>query len=236
MPTIIQFDSLPVGGPAMVVGAISSPRTLSRGDLVHALKLDIAEFRLDLTGLVIGWEERARELRDAGTPVLLTLRSPREGGRWPGDETDRMLAYLNALPHATAIDIEIQSDIAETVARASRESGLRTILSHHNFTQTPPLDELRRIVETGFALGADIVKIAALTAEKADIEILSALLRERGPRLLCCVGMGALGPQSRVELALAGSCLTYGFADETNSPGQISSEELLNRLRAAGAR
>ena len=236
MKRIVHFDRLPVGGPPMVVGAISSARTLSRNDLVQTLKLDIAEFRLDLTGLLPGWEERAGELRDAGTPVLLTLRCAREGGRWHGDETDRMIAYLNALPHVSAVDVEIQSELAATVAHAARDAGKPVVLSYHDFAGMPSPDDFHRIMDSGYSLGADIVKIAAMTGTRADVDTMSALLREPGEKLLCLVGMGELGPTSRVELALAGSCLAYGFADETNAPGQISSRELVNRLRAANAR
>ena len=221
----------------MVVGAISSVHTLTRTDLPRALKLDIAELRLDLTGFVPGWDICARQLRDAGIPVLLTLRSPREGGRWAGDDAARLSAYLNFIAHVSAVDVEINSEIAESVARAAFDAGKPAILSFHEFSRTPPVAELRRIIDTGFSRGASLVKIAALTETQADVEILSSLLHGRGDeRLLSCVGMGACGAASRVELALAGSCLTYGFADDSNAPGQISSEDLLNRLRSARAR
>ena len=46
--------------------------------------------------------------------------------------------------------------------------------------------------------------------------------------------MGPLGPASRLSLARAGSCLTYGFVDESNAPGQVSSAELMQKLAPAG--
>jgi 3-dehydroquinate dehydratase-1 len=236
MAPIIHFDKLPVGGPPMVVGAISSSQTFSRSDLARGLKLDIAEFRLDLTGFVPGWETRAHELRDAGIPVLLTLRSSREGGNWRAGETERAVAYANALPHASAIDVEIASEIIARVAHAAHDAGKPVVASFHDFARTPPADELRKIIDRGFSVGADIVKIAARCDVPADVEILESVLRERGERLLCVVGMGTHGPTSRVRLAIAGSCLTYGYADETNAPGQLSSAELLDRLKAAGVR
>ena len=67
------------------------------------------------------------------------------------------------------------------------------------------------------------MKLAVRTDMPADVEVLETLLRERGERLLSLLGMGAQGPESRVKLAQAGSCLTYGYADETNAPGQLSS-------------
>lgn len=236
MTRTVHFDRLTVGDEPLVVGAISSARTLEREDLASALRLDVAEFRLDLTGPVEGWPARARQLRDAGRPVLLTLRSAGEGGRWSAGEPERLSAYQAGLPHVSAVDVEIHSSIAADVARIAHQAGKPVILSFHDFQGLPSPAELRDLLEAGFSRGADIVKIAARTETASDVEVLRGLLRERGGRLVSTVGMGALGPASRVELALAGSCLTYGFADETNAPGQISSAAILDRLCQLGAR
>lgn len=231
-----KFDSLIIGTKPFVVGAISSAATLTRHDLSATLRLDIAEFRLDLTGPVPGWENRARQLRDAGKPVLLTIRSSQEGGRWTLPEDQRLRAYSSALQHASAIDVEINSAIIESVAQSAHAAGKPLVGSFHDFAGTPSLAQLRCIIDIGFARGADIVKIATRTETPEEIAILETLLRDRGDRLLSVLGMGSLGPESRVSLALAGSCLTYGYADETNAPGQISSAELLDRLATANAR
>lgn len=226
----VLFDRLPIGPRPLVIGAISQPGTLKRPDLATTLKLHIAEFRLDLTGFVTGWQERARELRDAGIPVLLTLRSREERGNWTGTETGRETAYASALPHISALDIEISSPVAAAVTRAAHAAGKSVILSFHDFDKTPPIEQLRTTIARGHQLGADIVKIATRTETQPDLEILRTLLAERGTHLLCCVGMGTLGPASRTELPSFGSCLTYGHADGANAPGQPSSADLLARL------
>lgn len=233
---LIHFDQLPIGRSPVVVGAVSSACTLSRADVVLQLRLDVAELRLDLTGPMPGWIDCADALRRAGRPVLLTLRSAAEGGRWTDSEAARLEAYAGALDHVAAVDVEVCSEIAGHVVRAAHEAGRRVVLSFHAFDRMPSLDELRRIVDRGSGLGADIVKIAARTETRAEVDRLAVLLAGRGDRLLCCVGMGAMGPASRVELALAGSCLTYGYADECNAPGQLSSGELLDLLAAHRAR
>lgn len=226
----VLFDRLPVGPLPRVVGAISHAATLERTDLPETLKLDIAEFRLDLAGFVHGWQQRARELRDAGIPVLLTLRCREERGNWAGTEAEREAAYVAALPHVAALDLEISSPIAASVTHAAHEAGKAVVLSFHDFDRTPPIEKLRGTIARGRELGADIVKLATRTETQADLDVLRTLLSERGAQLLCCVGMGKLGPESRVSLPRAGSCLTYGFADGSNAPGQLSSAELLERL------
>lgn len=236
MSRLIHFDQLPVGRSPVVVGAISSARTLSQADVVVQLRLDVAELRLDLTGPAPAWADCADALRRAGRPVLLTLRSAAEGGRWTDSEAARREAYAGALDHVAAVDVEIRSGIAGEVVRAAHDAGRMAVLSFHDFDRMPPLDVLCRIVDQGVGLGADIVKIAARTETRAEVDQLASLLAGRGDRLLCCVGMGAMGPASRVELALAGSCLTYGYADVSNAPGQLSSGELLDLLAARRAR
>jgi 3-dehydroquinate dehydratase I len=226
----VLFDRLPVGPRPLVIGAISHADTLKRTDLATTLLLDIAEFRLDLTGFVTGWQDRARELRDAGIPVLLTLRSREELGSWNGTEAEREAAYAAALPYISALDVEISSPIAASVTSAAHAAGKPVILSFHDFDKTPPIETLRATIARGRELGADIVKLATRTETQADLDVLRALLSERGSRLLCCVGMGALGPISRTELPAVGSCLTYGFVDGSNAPGQLSSAELVTRL------
>lgn len=232
MSGIVHFDKVPVGRSPVVVGAVSSGQTL-RADALNRLRLDVAEFRLDLTGFVSGWEACAEELRRAGKPVLYTLRSAEEGGRWSGTDSERLDAYVRSLAHVAALDVEAGSSIAADVASAAHDAGKAVVLSYHAFDAMPPQDALNRVVDRGFALGADIVKIAARTETRADVDVLAAILDQRGGRLVSCVGMGPLGPSSRVELALRGSCLTYGFADTANAPGQVSSAELMELLKAA---
>src|SRR5690349_13294340 len=53
----VFFDRIPVGGRPLIIGAISHADTLKRTDLATTLKLDIAEFRLDLTGFISGWQD-----------------------------------------------------------------------------------------------------------------------------------------------------------------------------------
>ena len=75
-----------------------------------------------------------------------------------------------------------------------------------------------------------MVKIATMIRADADIATLRALLADAASGPLCLLGMGDRGAESRVSLAAEGSCLTYGFFDVANAPGQLSSAELRKRL------
>lgn len=239
MSRIVQFDKLAVGAgqPPRVVGAISAVATYTSPAACAALPLDVAEFRLDTTGFVTGWRDCAAALRAVGKPVLLTLRHRSERGAWNDSETARLAAYERSLPDVSVVDTEIRGEIVRSLVRIAHAAGKPVIGSFHDFEGLPPLDTLRSIMAQGFEFGVDIVKLAVRTDTPEALDMLEALLAEAAsPGPLCIVGMGPHGPESRVRLALAGSCLTYGYADEANVPGQLSSAELIARLRPADLR
>jgi 3-dehydroquinate dehydratase-1 len=215
-----------------VVGVISAALTLDRLASGFRPVCDIVELRVDLLGVgATDWLVRALDLEAAGCPVLITIRHPREGGHWYGSEAERLDLFAQVLPHVSAIDFEIRSEGFAEMARRTRASGKTLIASYHDFEKLPTEVDLRAVIEQACAAEADIIKIAAVTQTEADLERLESLLaHHRGPPL-CVLGMGAMGPASRTRLPLHGSCLTYGFVDEANVPGQLSSAELVEFLR-----
>lgn len=232
MKAHLQLGPHPLGRVPLVVGVISSGLTLDRLASGFRPSCDVVEFRADLFGVdAPDWLPRAIELEQGGLPVLLTIRDSREGGRWFRSERERMAVYTQVLPFISAVDVELNSPSCAALARAARERGRVSIGSFHDFAGMPDRDALRAIVQKGRALGVDIVKIAALASTADELARLEALLPERGDQLLCVLGMGPFGPESRLRLARAGSCLTYGYADESNAPGQLSCAELMQALR-----
>lgn len=229
----MALDSLACGAAPLVVGVISSERTLAHLDPAAKPPFDVAEFRVDLFGVdSAGWLVHAEAFRKAGIPVLLTLRHKREGGHWYRDEDERGKVYREALPYVSAIDVEIHSDLMIPLARSAREAGRVVIGSYHDFHRTPTEAELDAVIREGFAAGADVVKIAAFAHAPEDLDRLRGRLDVFPDRHLSLLGMGPLGPDSRVHLACAGSCLTYGFVDESSAPGQLSAAKLRERLIA----
>lgn len=233
MNSPLHLGPLLVGPHPLVVGVISSPVTVDRLAAGFRPACDVAEFRADLFGVgVPDWLLRARELEQAGVPVLFTLRHKREGGHWFRSEEERAAVYRQTIPHVSALDVELRSEILPELVRAAHAAGKVVVGSYHDFDRLPDQAELQAVIDDGRAQGVDIVKVAALTRTEEDLARLAALLRERAGGPLCLVGMGPRGPESRVRLARAGSCLTYGFVDEASAPGQLSSEELMRQLHA----
>jgi 3-dehydroquinate dehydratase I len=227
-----HLGKLKIGRVPRVVGSIACADTLGRIRGPTDLTFDVAEIRWDM----IGTEKSSvitacHQIEKTGAPVILTIRSSLEGGEWTGDEARRLALYKKALPHVSAVDVEISSSIFQSVLDAAHKEGKTVIGSFHDFEQTPDAKKLRVVIHEGRRAGADLVKIATMIHEHEDIATLFKVLHQEGRKPLCLIGMGQHGVSTRVTLACEGSCLTYGYADRSAAPGQTPSSTLVRRLR-----
>ncbi|HVV51518.1 MAG TPA: type I 3-dehydroquinate dehydratase [Polyangia bacterium] len=201
---------------------------------------DLVEARVDLfAGQRLEGEaaEACARLEASGTPVLVTIRSAAQGGRFAADEAARLARFRAALAVASWADVEDDAPIVADVAAlvAARPDG-QLVVSHHDFAATPPLDDLLACVDRCHAAAPGaIAKVAAAIKAPADRATLRTLL-ERRPARTAVIGMGSGDDGFRVELAAAGSLLAYAFLAGATAPGQISAEALHARLLAASPR
>jgi 3-dehydroquinate dehydratase-1 len=226
---LARFPDL--GKRPLIVGVLTS-----FGEATHVLKskarpFDLVEWRLDLTGQRGGmWAERCFALEQAGMRVLLTIRSSAEGGKWFGEDAERLQLYRRGLEVVSMVDLEINQRLLPRVVAAAHEAGKPVIGSFHDFAETPPRAVLDEVVTRGWKSGADVVKLATRLKTEADLPRLLDLLRSGTPqRPLCAIGMGA--PEARLALARAGSCLVYGFLGAATAPGQISCNDLVEHIK-----
>lgn len=226
----IRLGTRPLGTSPLVVGTVRTEEGWRRVVAARHVPCDVVELRLDGFSPRASWRPGLRCLAQRGVPVILTIRSAREGGQWSGSERDRQALYRSALADVAAIDVEIQARCFPTLAHAAHEAGRLVIGSFHDFSGTPTLSALRSIIQRGSARGADVVKIATRIRSRRDVERLLRLLQGTGPKPLCVIGMDAGYPETRLRLARAGSSLAYGYLDEAAAPGQSSAEELVRAL------
>ena len=224
------------GDRPLIVGCIGSAAWLRRCAKKIPADCDWVEVRLDLTGLCGGkWIALCAAIQRQGLPVLLTLRSQREGGEWRGREAERLALYLAGLKSVSAVDVEIGSGALELLAQVARPRGVKVVGSFHDFGATPDAARLAAVEDRGRALGADVVKIAATVRDARDLARLFALpAQARGP--ICVLGMGSRGEISRVALPCAGSCLAYGALGKATAPGQWRCRDLAKELARWGVR
>jgi 3-dehydroquinate dehydratase-1 len=181
----------------------------------------------------------ATDIRAAapGLPLLVTLRTAREGGVDRGlDDAARasLLATLARAGLADIVDFEASGDpdalavLRETCTVAK----VPLLLSMHDFERTPSPDLLLAAFAHMAALGADIAKLAVMPQSEADVvALLEATSRADRSLAIPLVGisMGALGTPSRVLGHRFGSRITWCSGVEASAPGQLPLE-LLRRL------
>jgi 3-dehydroquinate dehydratase-1 len=217
-------SELEVGPAPRVVGTLSAlpPHCKLAGDIV--------EVRLDKMAPSADWLKQCAALQSGGTPVLLTVRLRSEGGDWENDDERRLEIYKEGLRELAAVDVELSSVISGPVAREAARLNKASVISFHDFEKTPPLRDLCAIVEKEHALGS-IAKVSTMIKHGSDVDVLRALLRRRWEKPICVIGMGRAWSKTRIEFAMLGSCLTYGYLDKPTAPGQMSAAELVRRLR-----
>ena len=225
----VRLKNLELGGLPRVAGVVSS----ANFPKLKNLPCDLVEIRLDSLQENFDWLQMGREIEATGWPLILTARLKIEGGNWKKPDSERREIFFRALENFSAVDVELQSEIAGEVCAEAKRLEKIAIVSHHDFSKTPTLDELKQIAARAEKLGT-VVKIATMIHSDADVKILEALLAEKIAAPLCVIGMGAVAAETRVSFAMRGSCLTYGFLDgQPSAPGQLSAAELVKQLRAA---
>lgn len=189
------------------------------------------ELRLDALPESISIDE-ILEYRPS-TPLLFTARAPEEGGVRPMDQATRFSLLERTLPHAAAIDVEIsQMEKARELIGSAKRSFVKVIASFHDFTQTPELHELIDRERQARTLGADLVKFAFKLHKPEDILTGVRLLAQKSGDM-AVMGMGAMGPTSRLLYAQCGSSLIYGYLGQYEAaPGQWPAGSFMKAVAA----
>jgi len=201
--------------------------------LARAEGADFVEVRADLfddpePGAMVA---ALRRLRAVGRPIIFTVRAAAEGGHLL-DEARRAALYTAALPYVDAIDAEIVSSaLIVDLVPVARAEGRAVLLSAHALEATPPSDGLISLVDRGFGLGADVVKLATHASTLEDLQTLLTVTLASRRRGIVTLAMGPFGPLSRLVLPAAGSLLTYGHVGQPTAAGQPAVTELAELVR-----
>jgi 3-dehydroquinate dehydratase-1 len=195
----------------------------------HGHHADLVEIRLDL----LSEPEVTSFTESLDMPLLFTNRPSWEGGEWQGSEEDRVALLLEAI-HAGAayVDIELRApkDSFAAITRASAQCRCATIVSWHNFTETPGDEHLHAVLHEMADSGATIGKIVTTAHHYTDtLRVLGLqLMAQQLAFPLACFAMGQAGQISRAATLSLGGVLTYGAADRASctAPGQLGVAEL----------
>jgi len=136
-------------------------------------KVEMAEIRLDLTEFTVQDIER---VFSCGKKLIATCRP----GKFSDPERAELLK-IAVKAGATYMDIEYESpaDYRNDLLGYARKYKSDVIISYHNHECTPSLEDLEKIMNECFAMGADVAKIATMVRSTGIIQRSSPCIRLR---------------------------------------------------------
>ena len=189
-------------------------------EIFSALKdKELAELRLDRLSLNL---EELKDILNCGTQIIVAFAKNGDT-----DETRVQILLFSAQNGAKYIDIENNlsaSDKRKLIAEA-RKYGVKTILSEHNYCETPGLASLKSLIDEMKVFRADIIKIACFANNEIDKQNIIALYDYYSP--IIAFSLGELGKDTRL-IALKKAPIVYASLEcgmETGS-GQYSYHEM----------
>lgn len=166
----------------------------------------------------------------AGMPVILTLRGPRAGGEFTGDDkqfTSIVLAALRGKYRYVDIDAGVSAPEVEAFCR---EKGITVIRSDHYFSGIPA--DAAEVLNSLPKQDGDIPKIACMVNGTEELFRLARIGRESKFQRRIIIGMGDFGVPSRLLPEHFGSFLSYSTAgSRPAAPGHITPKEMVETYR-----
>ncbi|MBE6501291.1 MAG: type I 3-dehydroquinate dehydratase [Methanobrevibacter thaueri] len=181
---------------------------------------DILEFRIDaLENPDIG---KIRDtIENISFPMIATNRISTEGGSFKGSEEERLNILYECCDLVEYVDIELQCD--DEYIHKIHDTGVKTIVSYHDFEKTPDLNEIMYIVDKEHELG-DIAKVAFMPQDLEDTLTILAVLSHCENTI--AISMGDLGSYTRVMASKFDSPITFAAGRDATAPGQIDIETM----------
>lgn len=159
--------------------------------------------------------------------VVCTLRPKSEGGKFQGDEKERIaILKLIATYNPFLLDIEFNTiKKNKELAKYLKSTKTKLLVSWHDFKKTPKFSELKNMMDqmTKFSHNVKIVT----TAKSADDSTRTLQLYSKNEKNnLIAFAMGDSGRVSRILCLYLGSPYTYTSLGKPVAPGQFSVDEV----------
>jgi 3-dehydroquinate dehydratase type I len=186
--------------------------------------VEMAEIRLDLTGYDL---DTIKKVFSHPTPTVATCRFENTS---LDIQESKLLKAIESGAKYVDIEMETPEERCYEIIALAKKKGCKVIISYHNFSETPGMKELFKIIDECFNRGADIAKIATMVNHKEDNARLMSLYSVGKP--VVSLGMGGMGKVSRITAPLLGSEFTFASQDDgaETAPGQIKYSEMKNLM------
>lgn len=243
---IIKGKVIGAGRPLVCVPVMESERAAIIKEITYLSQstTDMIEWRLDVFREFRDCNA-VREVLDAVAPVLgdkiflYTFRSKAQGGAAEIDAESLENLHELAMEAGCVdlVDLEyFEEEHPVRKIRRLQKGGVRVITSHHDFNETPQPEVMQMLLEQMGEGGSDIVKLAVMPKNVADVLNLLAVtarFHEENPDTpVVTMSMGKLGNISRLSGETFGSCVTFGAHEKPSAPGQYEMKKLIGILDA----
>ncbi|AKL91322.1 type I 3-dehydroquinate dehydratase [Staphylococcus capitis] len=230
-----------------VAVTISPEETITQLCLDEIIKykdyIDIVELRIDQweNFVIKNVDTVVQQLRGLNLDfkILVTYRTSSQGGKGNIEETTYIdiIRLLIEYAQFELLDIEwsgaINTDQYAQLITDAQEKNLNVVLSHHNFEETPSLEEIKFIYYKMQKLAPQYLKLAVMPNNKEDVlHLLEAMsvTSDNTPYKVIGISMSHLGLVSRVAQGVFGGSISYGCLGEPQAPGQIHVKALKQQL------
>lgn len=187
------------------------------------------EFRFDYLKDFSVLDEILLKISKYKKQSIYTLRPTYEGGKFSKNESDRLI-LLKALAQAGPMLLDLEysaisknNDLADFIDNTN----IRTLISWHNFEETPTIEVLIDLIDR-MRIFSNYIKIVT-TAKTIDdsINIVKLYKLIDSNINLIAFAMGELGILSRVLCNIVGeSPFTYASVEKAVAPGQLTIKQM----------
>jgi 3-dehydroquinate dehydratase/shikimate dehydrogenase len=178
----------------------------------------LVELRLDY---IRGEVNVRRLIANRPSPVVVSCRRDRDGGKFAGSEQQRLMILRTAIAEGVEY-VDLEEDVAPQIPRFGKT---KRIISLHDFRKTP--DDLEAIHRRLAGLDADVVKIATMANRPHDNLRMLRLVRDsKIPTVGTC--MGDTGIPTRILGGKYGAPFTFAtfHHERVLAPGQLSFQQM----------
>jgi 3-dehydroquinate dehydratase type I len=188
---------------------------------------DFIEIRLDI---MKDYSELSAIPACSRVPMIATNKSVKNHGKFLGSETERKQTLLNAAEKGFEyVDLNLSTSKLESIASDVHSMGVKSIISFHDFNETPSLAKLEKILKKEIASGADVCKIVATAKSVYDnLTVLNFISKACKRAKTVCFCMGELGKTSRLLSPLFGGFFTFASLErgKETAAGQLTIKEM----------
>ncbi|NVM01087.1 MAG: type I 3-dehydroquinate dehydratase [Candidatus Helarchaeota archaeon] len=186
---------------------------------------DLIEIRLDYFKIISN-EELTQLLKITEIPKIFTVRKKDEGGHLKSTEEERIRILKKCIEFKPEfVDIEYSTSNINELIKLTKKLNVKTIISYHNFSNTPELNELQKILLKIEKINGNISKIIT-NANNIDDNLRILSLIKYAKNKIVTFAMGEKGIFSRIFSPYFGGFFTFASIEELTAPGQINIENM----------